>query len=129
MKTKNQKDAIDMLVDAVDKYYFRLGQVENVLGGSTYAQTVGDYSDIRRMCETPGGKAARGLFYENLKEVKDAELEGALEEAAIDWQNHEDSFSQLLGFVVGLRIAGLPSDRTKQMARTWRLGYPTDDKD
>src|SRR5688572_12446158 len=121
-----QKDRIDALVDNLDTNYFRMGAADTMLGGSTYGEIKGYVNDVRGLFETPGGKAAKDLFYENLHEVGNAELQGAIEDAAIQWQNQEDSFSILLGYVLGLRIAGIDSERTKAMARTWRLGYPQD---
>ena len=98
-----------------------------MLGGSTYGQTKDYVQDVRGLFETPGLKAAKDLFYENLHEVKGKELQSAIEDAAMQWQAEDESFATLLGFALGLRIAGIDSERTKQMARTWRLGFPQDD--
>lgn len=129
-KSVEQKDGIDALVDNLDKYYFRMGTAENVIGGSEYSLIDNDWlGDIRAFFETPTVKKAREGFYKIAREAeaKIPGILGRLEDAACNWQAAEDTFPMLLGFVIGLRIAGIPSDRTKEMARTWRLGYPQDD--
>lgn len=85
----------------------------------------------RDLFETPRVKKARKLFYENAEEAgkKIPGMLSTLEEAALDWLAAEESFSTLLGFIIGLRMAGISSERTKAMARTWRLGGPQDDKE
>ena len=125
---RKQKDRFDILVDSLDKYYFRMSQAENVISGSTYTESFTEYGSLRESFETPRGKKSRKLFYENIKEVGDAELKKAIEETAIDWQCDEQDFDKLFGFVLGLRIAGIDSERAKAMARTWRFGFPQDDK-
>lgn len=129
MKTKKRKskDRMDALLDNLDRYYFRMNAADLVLGSSEYIRSTDFVDDVRVLFETPTEIKAKSLFYENLEEVKDTELFRALEEAAVNWQSEAESFAILLGFVLGLRMAGIDSERTKQMARTWRLGNPRDD--
>jgi len=125
------KDPIDALVDNLDKYYFRMGSAENMLGGSCWIQDEGWVDDVRGLFETPTGKEHKDKFYEIAKEAE-AKIPGIserLEDAFYGWQSGEETFPMLLGFIIGLRIAGMSSDQTKRMARTWRLGYPQDDKE
>jgi hypothetical protein len=51
-------------------------------------------------------------------------MAGALEDAVLAWLADEEDFYTLLGFILGLRIAAIPSETAKAMARTWRLGLP-----
>lgn len=134
MKTKkskenNRKDRIDALVDNLDRYYFRIAAATNILGGSEYLRGEDFEENVRDLFRTPRSREACDRFYENAKEAE-TKIPGmmeALESAAIDWQNAEEDFSLLCGYVLGLRVAGIPSDQTKKMARTWRIGLPQDD--
>jgi hypothetical protein len=55
-------------------------------------------------------------------------LSNDLDDTVNDWIEAEEEIHTLLGFVLALRIAGIPSETAKAMARTWRLGYPQDDE-
>jgi hypothetical protein len=129
-KRKHPKDRIDALVDNLDKYYFRISSAYNILSHSEWDYPKDACDSVRILFQdSPKLKEARDLFYDNVKEAEE-KLPGmyaALEEAALGWQNEEEHFPMLLGYVIGLRIAGIPSEQTKRMARTWRLGYPQDD--
>jgi hypothetical protein len=117
-KTK-KRDRIDILVDALDKYHFRLGSADNELRGTTYIHGSDWRDNILGLFESKRLEKARRLI--------DNQKEGVWD-AACDWVREEQEIYTLLGFVLGLRIAGIPSENAKAMARTWRLGYPQDDR-
>ena len=123
------KDRIDILVDTIDQYYFRIGNAADLLAGTTNLKLESFVSDVRGLFETKSGRASNALFYENLSEVRaiNRELAAAIDEAATLREADREDYSTMLGFVLGLRMAGIDSERTKQMVRTWRLGYPQDD--
>jgi hypothetical protein len=84
---------------------------------------------VRELFQTPGGKEEKKRFY-NIVEKAEEKTPGvmtAIEDAFYMWQAQE-TFATQIGFIIGLRIAGISSKRTKAMARTWRPGYPTDDR-
>jgi hypothetical protein len=85
---------------------------------------------VRELFQTPGGKEEKKRFY-NIVEKAEEKTPGvmtAIEDAFYMWQAQEETFATQIGFIIGLRIAGISSKRTKAMARTWRPGYPTDDR-
>jgi hypothetical protein len=126
-KKAKKEDRIDVLVDALDKYFFRLGSPINEISGSTWIHECP--GDIRNMFRSKQLNEARDRFYDKAHEaeVKTKGITQALESAALEWLAGEEDFNAIVGFVLGLRVAGIPSERAKDMARTWRLGNPLDD--
>lgn len=125
MKTKKQKhkkDRIDALVDTLDKYYFRIGVADNsaISRCGIWSTLSGDEGDIVSLFRTHREIEAEERFYAS-------EHAGALESDVITMRSAPNDFYTLVGFVLGLRIAGISSEQTKAMARTWRVGQPSDD--
>ena len=112
------RDRIDILVDALDKYYFRIGSALNELSGITWIHEDCP-GNIRGMFESERLKKRPRAI---LRSAKESGMVGELESAVLQWQADEDDFYTLLGIILGLRIAGIPSETAKAMARTWRWG-------
>jgi hypothetical protein len=128
-KKKTQtKDRIDALVDTLDKYVLRFATVQNELD-ATGNWTKDQYDNMAETFETPSLKSVKRNFFKSLEKAEQQfpGLTDEMETAADCWRCEQSTFPMLLGYVLGLRIAGMSSEQTKKMARTWRLGLPQDD--
>jgi hypothetical protein len=134
---KQKPDRIDRLVNAIDKYYFRLHETDDKLMGScdSMGKDFPAVQELWSMFESQELQESRKSFFENLYELKTklpkaeaAEFIEALENYAYEWNVESADYPRLQGFVLGLRLAGMPSDIVKRMAKTWRLGRPRDDE-
>jgi hypothetical protein len=131
-KNVGKKDRIDLMVDILDRYYFRIGGPNLLLSGFEWRhheEYFRDFHEMVTMFETEEYGRAANAFKRAAKkaEKKVPGLFDELDSAAMHRENVSHDFHTMLGFMLGLRIAGIPTDRAKEMARTWRMGNPRDD--
>ena len=129
--SKTKADPIEVLVDKMAKYYFRLHGFDDMaqgtvdIHGSDFPDnlegmfTTAELRDAEKQLE-----AALQKLTKLLPKDKAVEIIDEVEQAHRDHVYAMIEYPRLQGFVFGMMLAGLPAEHVKNMAKTWKLGLP-----
>ena len=132
MVKKTKADPIDTLVDIMAKYYLRLHWFDDMaqgtvdIHGSDFPEnlegmfTTTELRDAEKQVEATLQKLTKLLPKDRVVEIIDE-----LEQAHRDHVYASIEYPRLQGFVFGMLLAGLPAEHVKNMAKTWKLGLPS----
>jgi len=130
-----QEEIIADAARRLDRYFFRLGAIENAITGDETTRATEDCLPAPYPAHyTDRQKAIASLSCE----ISDAILElcpaakrliSQASEVELEQVIAEGRRSFLVGLLVGLRLAGLPSDIAQRMAATWRVANLWDGQD
>jgi hypothetical protein len=128
---KKKANPIDVLVDTMVKYYFRLHGFDDMAQGTVDIHGSDFPDNLEGMFTTVELRDAEKQLESTLQKLtkllpkdKAVEIIDELDRAHRDHLYASIEYPRLQGFVFGMLLAGLPAEHVKNMAKTWKLGLP-----